>query len=91
MGCLLHVGWTKKCLRTGFCITFLSMLLKVGLLLEGHSSHYVLKLVRLAAEHQVVIFCLPLHTTADSQPLDTTCFKLLKLYWVDVSLHIQVK
>ena len=54
------------------------------LLLDGHSSHYTLELVKLAAEHQVVIFCLPPHTTADSQPLDTTCFKPLKSYWVDV-------
>ena len=54
------------------------------LLLDGHSSHYTLKLVKLAAEHHVVIFCLPPHTTADSQPLDTSCFKPLKSYWVDV-------
>ena len=25
----LQVGWTKNCLQTGFCINFLSMLLKV--------------------------------------------------------------
>jgi len=29
------------------------------LLLDDHSSHYTLELVKLAAEHQVVIFCLP--------------------------------
>jgi len=44
------------------------------LLLDGHSSHYTLKLVKLAAEHDVILFCLPPHTTADSQPLDTICF-----------------
>ena len=58
------------------------------LLLDGHSSHYTLELVKLAAEHHVLIFCLPPHTTADSQPLDTSCFKPLinnKSYWVDVS------
>ena len=54
------------------------------LLLDGHSLHYTLELVKLAAEHHVVIFCLPPHTTADSQPLDTSCFKPLKSYWVDV-------
>ena len=36
------------------------------LLLDGHSSHYTLELVKLAAQHDVVIFCLPPHTTADS-------------------------
>ena len=53
------------------------------LLLDGYSSHYTLELVKLAAQHDVVIFCLPPHTTADSQPLDTTRFKPLKSYWVD--------
>ena len=70
---------------------FNSVLAKVKYLL-----HYTLELIKLAAEHQVVIFFLPPHTTANSQPLDTTCFKLLKSYWVDVCvasifLHIQVK
>ena len=54
------------------------------LLLDGHSSHYTLELVNLAAAHDVVIFCLPPHTTANSQPLDTSCFKLLKTSWSDV-------
>ena len=51
------------------------------LLLDGHSSHYTLDLVKTAAEHEVVIFCLPPHTTADSQPLDTSCFGPLKTFW----------
>ena len=42
------------------------------LMLDGHSFHYTLELVKLAAENCVVIFCLPPHTTADNQPLDTT-------------------
>ena len=51
------------------------------LILDGHSSHFTLDLVQSAAEHQVIIFCLPPHTTADSQPLDTSCFGPLKSYW----------
>jgi len=51
------------------------------LLLDGHSSHYTLKS---AEKQKAVIFCLPSHTTADSQPLDASCFKLLKSNWVDV-------
>ena len=58
--------------------------LPLMLLLDGHSSHYTLELVRLAAAENVVIFCLPPHTTADSQPLDTSCFKPLKTSWADV-------
>ena len=51
------------------------------LMLDGHSSHYTLELVKVASENDVVIFCLPPHTTADSQPLDTSCFGPLKVYW----------
>ena len=51
------------------------------LLLDGHSSHYTLELVQAAAEKDVIIFCLPPHTTADSQPLDTSVFGPLKIYW----------
>ena len=51
------------------------------LLLDGHSSHYTLELVKAAAEKDVIIFCLPPHTTADSQLLDTNCFGPLKTYW----------
>ena len=54
------------------------------LLLDGHPSHFTLELVKLAAEHDVIIFCLAPHTTADTQPLDTSCFKPLKTYWADV-------
>ena len=53
------------------------------LILDGHSSHYTLKLVKTAAENDVILFCLPPHTTADSQPLDTSCFGPLKTYWVE--------
>ena len=54
------------------------------LLLDGHSSHYTLELIKSAAENDVIIFCLPPHTTADSQPLDTCCFGPLKVYWSEV-------
>ena len=54
------------------------------LLRDGHSSHYTLEVVKLAAAHDVIIFCLPPHTTADSQLLDTACFKPLKTIWSDV-------
>ena len=51
------------------------------LLLDGHSSHYTLKLIQTASEKNVIIFCLPPHTIADSQPLDTSVFGPLKSYW----------
>ena len=36
------------------------------LMLDGHSSHYTLELVQEALINEVIIFCLPPHTTADS-------------------------
>ena len=51
------------------------------LLLDSHSSHFTLELIQTAAEKDVIIFCLPPHTTADSQPLDTSVFSPLKSYW----------
>ena len=52
-------------------------------MLDGHSSHYTLELVQEALKNEVIIFCLPPHTTADIQPLDTSCFAPLKVHWSD--------
>lgn len=54
------------------------------LLLDGHSSHFTLDLVKAAAEQDVIVLCLPPHTTSDSQPLDTSCFGPLKTYWAQL-------
>ena len=51
------------------------------LLLDGHSSHFEPKVLRLAAENGVIIFCLPPNTTHLTQPLDKGCFSPLKVYW----------
>ena len=51
------------------------------LLLDGHSSHYQPNVVKKAAEEQVILFCLPPHTTHLTQPLDKGPFGPLKMYW----------
>ena len=43
-----------------------------------------LKLLPPPLKEDVIIFCLPPHTTADSQPLDTSCFGPLKTYWFEI-------
>ena len=48
------------------------------LLLDGHSSHYQPQLIRTAATNQIILFCLPPHTTHLCQPLDRSCFSPLK-------------
>ena len=54
------------------------------LLLDGHSSHYQPDLIHFAKDHNIVLFCLPPHTTHESQPLDTTVFGPLKRNWQSV-------
>ena len=52
------------------------------LLLDGHSSHYQPDLITYTRELGIIIiFCLPLHTTHESQPLDASVFKSLKQNW----------
>ena len=51
------------------------------LMLDGHSSHYQPDLIRFAKEHEIILFCLPPHTTNESQPLDTAVFGPLKQHW----------
>ena len=47
-------------------------------LLDGLSSHYQPDLIRYAREHDIILFCLPLHTSHASQPVDVSVFKPLK-------------
>ena len=51
------------------------------LLLDGHSSHFEPKSIEYAQNHGVIIFCLPLHTTHECQPLDCSLFGPLKRHW----------
>ena len=53
------------------------------LILDGHGSHYQPDLIKFAKKNEVVLFCLPPHTTHESQPLDTCVFKPLKQNWQD--------
>ena len=54
------------------------------LLLDGHSSHYQPQLIEYAG---VIIFCLLPHTTHESQPLDASMFKSLKMNWQEACHH----
>ena len=51
------------------------------LLLDGHTSHYQLDVLRIAAAEGVIIFCLPPHATHILQPLDNGAFGVLKQHW----------
>ena len=51
------------------------------LLLDGHCSHYNPSVLRMARDEQVILFCLPPHTTHLLQPLDNGIFSSLKDNW----------
>ena len=51
------------------------------LLLDGHSLHFKPDTIHFAKEQNVVVFCLPPHTTHECQPLDCSLFGPLKVHW----------
>ena len=51
------------------------------LLLDGHSSHFEPQTIRFAKENNIIVFCLPPHTTHEAQPLDCSLFGPLKVHW----------
>ena len=55
---------------------------KVLLLLDGHTSHCSdPELLDFTVENDIILLCLPSHTTHWLQPLDRSFFKPLKTYW----------
>ena len=54
------------------------------LLLDGHSTHYQPDVINLALKNEVLILCLPPHTTHATQPLDCGVFSPLKSHWTSV-------
>ena len=54
------------------------------LLLDGHSTHYQPEVVRYASENNIIMLCLPPHTTHETQPLDCGVFSPLKTHWTTV-------
>ena len=54
------------------------------LLLDGHSSHYNPSVINKAAKEKLIIFCLPPHSSHETQPLDKGPFGLLKSSWRQV-------
>lgn len=51
------------------------------LLLDGHSSHFEPMTIEFAQQKDIIVFCLPPHTTHECQPLDVSLFGALKSHW----------
>lgn len=61
---------------------------KALLILDGHASHCnAIDLLNVAADNEVVLLCLPSHTTQALQPLDRAFFKPLKTYFFEEAKH----
>ena len=69
----LFFAWMKKV----FLVHAVSQR-PVMLLVDGHASHVTMDLIELARDNNVILFCLPPHTTHLLQPLDVSVFKSLK-------------
>ena len=53
------------------------------LIYDGHGSHNTAALIELAREHNIILFCLPPHTTHKLQPLDVGVFGPFARAWLD--------
>ncbi|CAD6899466.1 unnamed protein product [Tilletia controversa] len=53
------------------------------LIMDGHSSHFTLEMLKLAQQHNVHVLSLPSHSTHGMAPLDRTCFSPLKVAWAE--------
>ena len=51
------------------------------LIVDGYKSHLTMELIDLCRENQVILLCLPPHTTHALQPLDVSVFKSLKAHF----------
>jgi len=49
------------------------------LILDGHTSHVTLEVIRIAMLNGVDLLTFPSHTSHALQPLDVTCFKPFKV------------
>jgi len=51
------------------------------LLVDSHNSHYTLRFLLFACNHQIHVLCYPSHATHVYQGLDVVIFGPLKLFW----------
>ena len=72
----LFLAWMKKVF-----LKYCGSPRPVILFVDGHASHVNLDVIDLARENDIILFCLPPHTTHALQPLDVSVFKSLKSHF----------
>lgn len=80
MGLVQMDGLTPCYLKPGSFIIFWPAC-PLLFLMDEHSSHFSPTFFNRAAEEEVVVFCLPPHSTHKTQSLDKGVFDPLKLAW----------
>jgi hypothetical protein len=55
----------------------------IVLIYDGHGSHVTLEMIDAAITNNILLFCLPPHTTHRLQPCDVGVFSVLKNAWND--------
>jgi hypothetical protein len=76
-------GWMTAEIFNSWFINFCNQVKQRPLLLlfDGHKTHLSLDFIHLARNANVSVIKLPSHTTNHLQPLDSSCFRPLKLAW----------
>ena len=55
------------------------------LIIDGHGSHISLNVIDTARENNIILYCLPPHTTHILQPLDVSVYKPLKNHFSSIT------
>ena len=58
------------------------------LIIDGHGSHISLNVIDTARENNIILYCLPPHTTHILQPLDVSVYKPLKNHFSSITNFI---
>ena len=53
----------------------------VVIVYDGHNSHITYDTMKIANDNQIIVVCLPAHTSHAMQPLDVAVFKAVKVQW----------
>ena len=56
----------------------------VVLIFDGHNSHLTYKTVKSAIDNNIILLCLPPHTSHALQPLDVSVFRSVKSNWTNI-------
>ena len=93
-----RVGWKKASFLSGSmlcsCLPATADLRKSGpvvLFFDGHGSHIGIDIVTKARKENVILYCLPPHTTHVLQPLDVSVFVAVKRAWGKILKDYTVK